>query len=349
VTASPDPVAVRARHRRPSRTVSTVAALAVAGTVAMVLALVLGGGAPERDPSGLTEVGAGTAWALPVLRLLSDVTAVACIGALLAAAVLLPDDEGRLRPQGRRAVADATLAAAVWSVAALGLAVSTAAVVLGVPASSLTSRLDDVLALREVREIAASAVLAALVAALVSGIRTRTAARWGLALAAVALLPPLLSGHAWGATLRVPATGSRMLHVLAATVWVGGLAAVARYGRRIDVADLPAVVSRLSRTALPCAVAVGVSGLLVALLHLAGRDGSLGDAVQALVNRAYGGIVLAKLAAFALLVVAGWWHRRRMITAMLAGRARPFWYLVAAELAVMVIAIGLAVALSRTP
>ena len=347
MTASPDPVAVRARHRRPSRTVSTVAALAVAGTVAMVLALVLGGGAPQRDP--LTEVGVGTAWALPVLRLLSDVTAVACIGALLAAAILLPDDDGRLRLQGRRAVADATLAAAVWSVAALGLAVSTAAVVLGVPASSLTSRLDDVVALREVREIAASAVLAALVAALVSGTRTRNGARWGLALAAVALLPPLLSGHAWGATLRVPATGSRMLHVLAAAIWVGGLAAVARYGRRIDAADLPAMVSRFSRTALPCAVAVGLSGLLVALLHLAGRDGTLGDAMQALVNRAYGGIVLAKVAAFALLVVAGWWHRRRMIAAMLAGRARPFWYLIAAELAVMVIAIGLAVALSRTP
>ncbi len=340
--------AVTSRHRRP-RVVTVVVALALAGTVAMVLALVLGGGAPDSDPSGLTDTGAVTGWALPVLRLMTDVAAVACLGALVAAVFLLPADEDRLREQGRRAVSDATLVAGVWAVAALGLAYVTAAGVLGVPASSLAGRLDDAVALREAREIAASAVLAALAAAVVSGARTRTAARWGLVLAILAVLPPLLSGHAWGSALRVPATGSRMLHVLAAAVWVGGLAALARYGRRLDRADLPAAVARFSRTALPCAVAVGLTGLLVALLHLAGRDGTPGDAVQALVERGYGGVVLAKLAAYAVLVAAGWWHRRRTVSSLRQGDGAAFWRLVVVELAVMSVAIGLAVALSRTP
>jgi putative copper export protein len=339
VTAS----AVSARHRRP-RVVTVAVALALAGTVAMVLALVLGGGAPGDDG----YAGAVTGWTLPVLRLVTDVAAVACLGALFAAGFLLPGTD-RLSGQGRRAVSDATLVAGVWALAALGLAYVTAAVVLGVPASSLPGRLDDAVALREVREIAVSAVLAALTAVVISGARTRSAARWGLAMAALAVLPPLLSGHAWGSELRIPATGSRMLHVLAAAIWVGGLAALIRYGRRLDRAELPVAVERFSRTALPCAVAVGLSGLLVALLHLAGRDGTPADAVRALVERGYGGVVLAKLAAYAVLVAAGWWHRRRTVSSLRQGDGAAFWRLVVVELAVMSVAIGLAVALSRTP
>lgn len=341
--------AVTAWHRRPSRVVTAVVALVVVGTVAMVLALLLGGGAPQRDVSGLTDAGAVTSWALPVLRLVTDVAVVACLGALFAAAFLLPTGTERLAEQGRRAVSDATALAGVWAVAALGLAYVTAVVVLGVPASSLSGRLDDAVALREVREIAASAVLAALAAVVVSGARTRTAARWGLGVAVLAVLPPLLSGHAWGSALRVPATGSRMLHVVAAAIWVGGLAALARYGRRLDSAELPGAVSRFSRTAFPCAVAVGLSGLLVALLHLAGRDGTPYDALQAVVERGYGGVVLAKLAAYAVLVAAGWWHRRRTVGSLGRGGDAAFWRLVLVELAVMAVAVGLAVALSRTP
>jgi putative copper export protein len=338
---------LRARLSRPI--VRATAGLVAAGAFAMVLALLLGGGAPRRDRTGLADTDLVTAWAQPLLRLVSDVSAVGCVGALVAAAVLLPADGGRVRTYGRRAVDDAALLAGIWSLAALAGCVASATVILGVRMSELPDRLDDAVALKDVRVLAVSAVLASFAAAAVSGTDTRLGAWAGLSLAVAALVPPLLVGHAWGDQVRIPAVGARILHVLAAAVWVGGLAAVARYGSRLGAGELPALVSAFSRIALWCAVTVGLSGLLVALLHLGGRGGSFGDAVNGLFTRAYGGVVLAKLAAFVVIVTAGWWHRRQTIASLRSGSTKSFWRLVAAELTVMLAAIGLAVALSRTP
>lgn len=322
-------------------------ALAVAGAGAMLAALLLAGGAPKRDKLGLTDTDLVTAWALPVLRLVSDVAAVGCIGALTAAVYLLPADGGVLRRQGRRATDDATVLAGIWAVAALLHAVVTAVVILGVKLTDLPGRLAEAAALKDVQVVAVSAVLAAVTAAVVSGTTRKPYA--GLAFSAAALVPPLLVGHAWTDQIRVPAVGARMLHVLAAAVWVGGLAALVRYARRLRPDDQAAVVQRFSGLALDCAIVVGITGLFVATLHLAGRGGSLGDAVDGLFSRGYGGVVLAKVAAFAAIVTAGFWHRRRTITALREGRPASFWLLAAAELTVMLAAVGLAVALSRTP
>ena len=337
-------------QRRLTRPVNRVAlGMLGAAAVALVLALWLGDGAPRRDSTGLTATGLVTGWAQPVLRLVSDIAMIGCIGALVAALVLLPADGNALRTAGKRAVDHAALFAGIWSLAALAQSVVSGAVILGIRLTDVPDRLGEVVELKDVRVLAISAVWAAFAAAAVSGTDTKLGATTGLGLALGGLVPPLFVGHAWGDEIKIPAVGSRIMHVVAAAVWVGGLVAVARYGRRVPDGDLPGVVSRFSRIALGCAIAVGLSGVLVAFVHLHGRDGTLGTAFSALFTRPYGGVVLAKLTGFALVVAAGWWHRRRTIGALGNGDARPFYRLVAVELTVMLATVGVAVALSRTP
>jgi putative copper export protein len=342
VTITPEP-----RHRLPGRTVQVAGGLAGAAAVSMMVALYAAGGAPERDVLGLVDPGRTVLWSVPMFRLLADLAMVACVGALLAATVLLPSPDGRLGFRGRRAVQDAALVAAVWALAALGGTAVTAAVSLAEALSELPSRLDEAADLPQVRALAVSAALAASVAAVVSGARTRRFAAVGLVIAAGALSAPLFTGHAWTDDYAEVATASRILHVAGAAAWIGGLAALVRYGRGSGPA-LPIAVARFSRLALGCAIAVGLSGAVVALIHLAGAGGGLGDAIEALTTTGYGGVVLVKLGAFALLVAAGRWHRRRNLS-RLTDRSGAFWFLVAVELVIMGVAVGLAVALTRTP
>ena len=324
-------------------------AMVAAAAVALVVTLWLGRGAPKRDSTGLVTTGLATGWAQPVLRLVGDIAMIGCIGALVAALVLLPADGNALRAAGKRAVDHAALLAGIWSLAALAQSVVTGAVILGIRLGDLPDRLGEVVALKDVRVLAISAVWAAFAAAAVSGTDTKLGATTGLGLSLGGLVPPLFVGHAWGDEIKIPAVGSRILHVVAAAVWIGALIAVARYGRKVPDGELPGVVSRFSRIALGCAITVGLSGVLVALLHLHGRDGTIGTAFSSLFTRPYGAVVLAKLAGFSVVVAAGWWHRRHTIGALGNGDSRPFHRLVAVELMVMLATVGIAVALSRTP
>jgi putative copper resistance protein D len=284
-------------------------------------------------------------WALPVLRLAADLAAVGCVGALLAAVVFLPAEGGKLAEQGLRAVQDSAIAAGVWAVASLGGLVATASVILGVPLSHLAEHADLAGALNQVRALAVTIVLTAILAVVLSGCRTVATARVCLVLAAVALVGPLLNGH--GAIERtafwsVLATASLVVHVFAVTVWIGGLGALSRYTR-----DRVAV-ERFSALALSCAVSVGATGLLTAEIHLGGREDGWGLITQ-WVTSGYGALVFAKAVAFAALVCIGWWHRKATLPAFAAEQPAAFWRLAAGEVVLMAATVGLAVALSRTP
>jgi len=201
--------------------------------VVMVVALLAAGGAPQPLPAGLTGAGTAVSWAVPVLRLLADLAAIATGGAVLAAAWLLPATK-QLDAQGLRACQDAAVAAGIWAVASIGGLLTTASAILGVPLSQLASRAGDAGSLNQVRALAVAVVLTAFLAVLLSGCRTVATARAALVLIALALAGPLLTGH--GAIARtelwpVLATASLVVHVFCATAWIGGLGALIRYGR----------------------------------------------------------------------------------------------------------------------
>ncbi|MDP9867845.1 MULTISPECIES: CopD family protein [Streptosporangium] len=65
-------------------------------------------------------------------------------------------------------------------------------------------------------------------------------------------------------------------------------------------------------------------------------------------SSAYGWLLCAKTAAFIALGVLGRLHRRRTVADLRQNRPRSFLRLALAEVAIMAVVIGLAVALSRT-
>ncbi|GAB2673930.1 hypothetical protein GCM10009743_57830 [Kribbella swartbergensis] len=319
--------------------------MVAAGIVVMVVALVAAGGAPQPPPAGLLGAGLPLSWSVPVLRFVADAAAIATGGAVLAAVLLLPATDGKLGPRAVRACQDAAVAAGVWAVASVAGLITTAAVILGIPLAHLADHASAAGELDQVRALAVAVVLTAILAVVLSGCRTVRGARFALVITAAALTGPLLTGH--GAIDRtsfwsVLGTSSLVVHVFAATAWIGGLGAVLRYARERHAVEL------FSRLALTAAIAMGVTGLLTAEIHLGGREDGWGLITQ-WVTSGYGALVFAKAVAFAVLVTVGWWHRRTTLPDLAAGDPAAFRRLACVELLIMAATVGLAVALARTP
>jgi putative copper export protein len=319
--------------------------MVASGIVVMVAALYAAGGAPKRAVDGLLGAGLGVSWAVPVLRLVADAAAVATGGAVLAVLLFLPADGGKLGSKAIRACQDAALAAGIWAVASIGGLIATATVILGIPLSHLAEHAEPAGQLTQVRALAAAVVLTAVLAVVLSGVKTLRGARLAAVLTVAALIGPLLTGHgaldrtsAWS----VLATTSLVVHVVAATAWVGGLGAVLRYSRSRQAVEV------FSTLALVCAVTMGITGLLTAEIHLGGRQDGWGLITQ-WVTSGYGALVLGKTLAFATLVIIGQLHRQSTLPQLEAGDPVAFRRLAVLELLVMAGTIGLAVALSRTP
>jgi putative copper resistance protein D len=303
--------------------------------VALVGALLLGGGAPEPAPAGLPDAGPGTAWAVPVLRLLQHVAAVATVGALLGG--LLAARSGPRAPGGTAVVVVAAGSWACLAVASVVVGLSDAA---GRPLGTVldlalvrayTEQVATGRALLQTAALAAAVALAAPVAVFV----------WGravlLVLALAALVPPLRTGHAATAADHDLAVVAVSVHVVAVVLWVGGLAALLADR---DRPSLAVAVPRFSALALLCFAAVAVSGSVSTWTRL--------PEPSDLWTTGYGALLLAKAAVLVALGAAGWAHRRRTVAAVVQGQRAAFARLATAEVGLMAVALGLAVALTRT-
>lgn len=307
----------------------------VVGAAVTVVALVVAGDLQSRS---VADPAIGVRVALPVAELLRNLAVAAILGLLTVSVwVMGPSD----RVWARQLDA-AAAAASAWATAAAvtGLLtfISATGLLPGDPGFSgeLIGYLTGIgLGQAWLVETVAAAILTVLCLV----VRSHTGALVLLVLAAAALLPVLVR-HAVGGQDELVEVPALVIHVLAAGVWIGGLAVVALLLAQGAV-QLHAVLARYGQVALSCLIALAVSGSVLALLNL-------GPGVP-LVS-AYALLIVAKVV---LLVVAGVFGgviRVRVLRRATSGRLRHgLGAVLSGELVVLASAFGVAAALVRTP
>ena len=318
-----------------------LAAAPAVALLSMLVGLVAAGGAPEPVAAGLSDPGPVTAWGLPVVRLLFDLAAVAVVGSLVSAALLPARD---FTASAAPALRVAAWSAGLWAVTAAVLLMLTVSDVLGVPPTQVFAAdgfSQAAWALAQGRGLLLVVGGAVVLAAYSRWTRTRVGVSLLLCLAVAAMLPVLFAGHSSASSDHDLATSSLIVHVVGASVWVGGLAAVLVLLRERP-RTLAEVLPRYSMLALACFAAVALSGLLNAWVRTSGD-------LLLWAGSGYGALLVVKMLALVVLGGFGWWHRRRTIGGLLQGRRSAFVRLASVEVLVMAATVGVAVALSRTP
>ncbi|MGZ4520415.1 MAG: cytochrome c oxidase assembly protein [Mycobacteriaceae bacterium] len=294
---------------------------------------------------GLPDPGVLTTYGLPVVRAVGETAAVLAVGSVLLAAFFVPPQRsGVLDVDGYRAMRVASAAASVWCVCAALLVPLTLSDTSG---QTLRQAFDPALILRLVGQVEVTKAWAWTAGiAFVLAVLCRVILRWRwtpalLALSLLTLVPLGLSGHSSAGGSHDVASNSLVFHLVAASLWAGGLAAVLMHARRRG-AHTALTVGRFSRLALVCFVVMAVTGVINASIRVP---------LSALFTTTYGVLVLAKVSALVVLGFFGWAQRRRTVAALQADATdrAPFIRLAAVEVLLLAATIGLAVGLSRTP
>lgn len=336
--------------RSPNLTLLGVGA-AVLGLIAMAIGLVVAGGSYEPAAAGLPDPGPIVGWGLPILRMLTLLTGALTVGWLIAAAFLDPHGKGGVvSSTGRRDLTRTCITSGIWAVLALLQMFFLLAEILGVGLDRAMS--PDVAAtyaweVPQTRALAVMALLAAIIS--VGALFTSTlgiSAVWTvLAIAAVSL--PALAGHGAGLGDHALALTSAIAHAAAATVWIGGLIVLAVHGLRRDEGF--ATPGALRTAAQRFGLAALVSVILLAATGAANAYTRL-DTVDQLVTTDYGLVTTAKILLLVTLVLIAAVVRKRLLPALDGEQQRAaFLKVIALEVALVVIAFGLGVALAVSP
>lgn len=335
----------------PASAVLVPAGLLLTGV--FVAALLVGGGRPLAPTAGLPDAGAFTGWGRPVVDLLGRLLAVLTVGQLTYAALLAPRALTGPTAGALRALRGTTWSAAGWLGAEVAALVLTASSLYSVPVTELS--LEAVLALPVQFPAARASLWVALLLGLVvvgsawlvrrgaggrgGRFRGATAVLLLAALGAV-VVPAVLAGHSASAANHVPAVLALSVHVVTASLWVGGLVGLLLHGR--DRSEVVPGVRRFSALALACVALLLASGVVAALLVA-------GTPSWSWTGEGWAQLLVVKTALLALLAAMGWWHRRRTLPALAAGRPRGFLRLGVVESALMTATVALSVALAASP
>ena len=319
-------------------------ALIVLAVAAMAVGLVISGDGYATPPAGIPDVGGLIGWGTPVLRVLTDIAAVVTIGFLLAAVVLDPSGkDGTVSRAGRSDLIRAAAAALVWALLALAQSVFVVGNVLGLQFSEAIS--PDVLTnfgfeLPTTRALFGMAILALVISAACAATFTVGSGAAWLILALLAAVLPALGGHAAGLGDHALAMTAGAAHIAAATLWIGGLLALALHAIRGDI-PLTRSIQRFGIIAGSSIVLLAVSGMANAYTRL--------ETLDQILNTGYGQLVIIKTALIVVLGVIAVLIRRRIASTTGTKSGRSIFARIAGlELTVMAIALGLGVALSQS-
>lgn len=243
--------------------------------------------------------------AAAVLRILAYLGVLGSCGVVLVSALLR-------RPDEPTPVARWVTAGIVVAMAAIALqAVALAALATGEGLTSITQPGVLALVLSDGFGPAAVVVLIGLLAVLITtGLPFEGAARVvALAGATVAPLSFALTGHTRSMEPAAVGYAADLVHLLAATVWFGGLGAVtATVLRRRRAGDSMGAAEAVATFSGVAAVAAGIviaAGLVLSWLEVGG--------LTALTTTTYGRLLLAKVAAVAVVLALAAWNRFRLL------------------------------------
>jgi cytochrome c oxidase assembly factor CtaG/putative copper export protein len=292
------------------------------------------------------DTGAVNLYALTVTRVLAEIGGVLTVGSLLFAAFMVaPQKSGVLEAGGYAALRTASWSAILWCLSALMSVGFNEADAINKPLSEVI-RSDLLITLFNELEQPKAWLLTSVVA-LVVAVGCRFALSWGMtatlfAVALFGIMPVAATGHSSAGGQHDLATNSLLFHLVAASLWVGGLVALLVFGRRVTTGPaLRLAATRFSATALVCWIVMAASGVLNAWVRLPVSD---------LFTTSYGLLVVAKIAALVVLGCFGFAQRQKGVRAIVAGGTSSVLVrLAAVEVVIMFLTIGIASALSRTP
>ena len=264
-------------------------------------------------------------------------SAFSLIGILLTISFLLIESDGQLQENALRLKKVGQFLAGLWLLTSTFQIVLTLANILG---SSIGQALDPTTFRSFISQVdlgkfmAAQSFLVAIVLLCLNFIRKILPSILLLVISLLALIAPVFQSHSASGGSHSLAIGSLVIHVVAISLWVGGIFAISLLADDDRVIALP----RFSALALWAAIAVVVSGIANAWARL--------DFSSAW-NSGYALIIIAKTVLTAVLIYFGFRNRKSLQQTETQGW-KFITRLVAIEAAVMVIVVVLGSWLSNT-
>lgn len=335
-------------------TATAYRATALGGASAVAALLILLVVTPVAAGSQLVDAGAVVRYGLVAATAIRDIAGALACGVAVLGATILPAANTKARVTERTLPAKAVarvrgiiMATSTTWVAASGLhLVLTYADVTGTPLTApgfgdqLVFAFSSIPLFQYLTFALCVALLANVVAA---GTRGPVGCAWVAGLGFLAWYSIALTGHAAGAGNHELAVSAWWLHIVGVSLWLGGLTVITALGDIVtgkNSAPLAAMIRRYSGIALIAALLTVVSGVSSAAL----RVQSVGD-----IATTYGVLVLVKAVATAVLVGAGYAHRRFLLRRLTSVANRlTVWRVVVGELVVFGAVMSVAAVLSRS-
>ena len=226
----------------------------------------------------------------------------AAIGAILAMAFLLLDEEGKLSTSAEKLRIFLIASAGLWFIGVVGSIIFTLAQILD---SSLSVVLDVTVIRSFISQItlgqylAFEAAIALLVFVCAFQVKKILSLILLLIISVAGLVAPVFQSHSATSGSHSLVIGSLVIHVIGLSMWVGGIFAISM----LSNSDRVIAVPRFSQLALWSAIAVVISGTVNAWARL-----NFASAW----NSTYAYIVIAKTFATISLVALGYLHRKNL-------------------------------------